>query len=51
MLHGRPAGVPYLNTVRWLKDFVERVDKKVVVDNAIREVLGVKTPKITDFCV
>jgi len=42
-------GSPYLNTVRWLKNFVERIDKKNVVDNAIREVLGIKMPKITDW--
>ena len=42
-------GSPYLNTVKWLKDFVERVDKKTVVDNAIREVLGIGTSKITEF--
>jgi len=42
-------GSPYLNTVRWLKSFVERVDKKTIVDNAIREVLGVKTPKVIDW--
>lgn len=43
------SGSPYLDTVRWLKNFVERVDKKSIVDNAIREILGVKGAKITDF--
>jgi len=42
-------GSPYLNTVRWLKNFVERVDKKEVVDNAIRDVLGIGVSKITDY--
>jgi len=37
-------GSPYLNTVRWLKDFVERVDQKNIVDNAIRKVLGLNRP-------
>ncbi len=43
-------GSPYLNTVKWLKEFVERVDKRKVIDNAIRTVLGIRLDaKITDF--
>ncbi len=43
------SGSPYLDTVRWLKNFVESVDKKETVDSVIRDVLGVGATKITDF--
>jgi len=36
------GGAPYLETVRWLKQFVEKVDKKEVVGNAINKVLGIR---------
>jgi len=40
-------GSPYLRTVEWLKNFVERVDKQKVVDSAIRKALGM--PLLPDF--
>ncbi|MEB3825603.1 MAG: three-Cys-motif partner protein TcmP [Desulfurococcales archaeon] len=43
------GGSPYLDTVRWLESFAERVDKKTTVDNAIKDVLGIGTIKIIDF--
>jgi len=41
---------PYLSTVRWLKKFVEKVDKRELVDRAIKSVLGIeKTRSITEY--